>query len=179
MKLSQFAKLSKLALIGLGATMVVACKPAPQAPAPAPAAKLPVSLNAVMATMVNHSADPIWIAAREAPKTDKEWRELERHAYQLEVSGALLVIPGTGPNDEEWTKRPEWQGFAKSLSQAGAAAVNAVQSKDPALIAKSGDDIVDICEACHKVFKPDLPTMKMFGELSPHEESGGDSGEKK
>ena len=119
--------ISKLALIGVGAIAMAACKPAPQALAPA--AKLPVSLNAVMATMVNHSADPIWIAAREAPKTDKEWRELERHAYQLEVSGALLVIPGTGPLDEQWTQRPEWQGFANSLSKAGAAAVNACKAK--------------------------------------------------
>jgi hypothetical protein len=87
----------KSAIIGVCAMALFACKPVPQA---APAVRLPVSLNAVMATMVNHSADPIWIAAREVPTNDKEWRELERHAYQLEVSGALLVIPGTGPLDQ-------------------------------------------------------------------------------
>lgn len=160
--------------VALSAAMVAACAPAPQSQSncpPATEAKLPVSLNAVMATMVNHSADPIWIASREAPKTDRDWRELERHAYQLQVSGALLLIPGSGPQDAEWTQRAEWKNFASALSKAGENAVQAVRSKDMALITKSGDEIVDICEGCHKVFKPDLPTGKMFGELSPHEAS--------
>jgi hypothetical protein len=148
-----------------------------EAPAPvaaAPAFKLPVSLNEVMVALVNHSADPIWIAEHDPPKDDKGWRELERHALQLQVAGALLAIPGTGPKDEEWTSRPEWQGFAKSLGKAGEAAVAAVRSRDHALILQSGNEIVDICEGCHKVFKPELPTMKMFGELSPHDTGNGE-----
>jgi Cytochrome C' len=169
-------KSSKLSILGVCAIALFACKPVPQV---APVAKLPVSLNAVMATMVNHSADPIWIAAREVPKTEKEWRDLERHAYQLEVSGALLVIPGTGPLDEQWTQRAEWRAFANALSRAGAAAVIAVQNKDQTLINKSGDEIVEICESCHKQFKPDLPTMRLFGELSPHEENDGTAADKK
>jgi len=33
-------------------------------------------------------------------------------AVQLEVGGALLAIPGTGPNDQEWVADPAWQAWA-------------------------------------------------------------------
>jgi hypothetical protein len=26
---------------------------------------------------------------------------------------------------------------------------------------------VEVCEACHIAYKPDLPTMNIYGELSP------------
>lgn len=129
--------------------------------------RLPVSLNAVMVALVNHSADPIWLAAWRSPQSDKDWRNLERMAYQLQVAGALLVVPGSGPQDEEWTSDPQWITWADQLEQAGARAVQAVSAQDIEQIAKSGDEIVDICEGCHIAFKPDLPTSGMFGELSP------------
>ena len=93
----------------------------PQAPTAAPAApaaapfRLPVSLNEVMVALVNHSADPIWLAAWRNPETDKDWRNLERMAYQLQVAGALLVIPGNGPMDDEWTSDPQWTSWSKNL----------------------------------------------------------------
>jgi len=114
--------------------LVIAACAKTEAPMPAataaPALKLPVSLNEVMAALVNHSADPIWIAEHTPPTDDKGWRDIERHAMQLQVAGALLIIPGTGPMDEEWTARPEWQGFAKALSKSGEGAVSAVRARD-------------------------------------------------
>ncbi len=67
---------------------------------------LPISINEVMASLINHSADPIWVAAWRNPETDRDWRELEHLARQLQVGGALLkdVIPvparwtANGPN---------------------------------------------------------------------------------
>lgn len=137
---------------------------------PAPAAepfRLPVSLNEVMVALVNHSADPIWLAAWRNPETDKDWRNLERMAYQLQVAGALLVIPGNGPRDEEWTSDSRWTAWANQLESAGDRAVKAVAARDINRIASSGDQIVEVCEGCHIAFKPDLPTSGMFGELSP------------
>ena len=129
--------------------------------------RLPVSLNEVMVALVNHSADPIWLAAWRNPETDRDWRNLERMAYQLQVAGALLVIPGNGPMDEAWTSDPQWTAWANQLEAAGDRAVKAVAARDLNRIASSGDEIVDICEGCHIAFKPDLPTSGMFGELSP------------
>lgn len=129
--------------------------------------RLPVSINEVMASLVNHAADPIWVAAWRNPQTDTQWRELEHLARQLEIGGALLSIPGTGPMDEQWTSNADWRNFADQLSQAAARAVNAARARDVQLIARSGDEIVDVCEACHIAYKPDLPTMNIYGELSP------------
>ena len=80
-----------------------------------PEALLPVSLNTLMVALVNHAADPIWLAAWREPATDRDWRELERMAVQLEVGGALLTIPGSGPNDREWATDPTWQSWAAAL----------------------------------------------------------------
>jgi hypothetical protein len=128
---------------------------------------LPISHNELMVALVNHAADPIWIAAWRNPRTDREWRELERLAYQIEVGGALLQIPGTGPLDAAWAANPQWREYAAQLSQVGARGVTAARDRDVAQIARVGDDLVEVCESCHQQFKPDLPTMDMFGELSP------------
>jgi hypothetical protein len=130
-------------------------------------ARLPISINEVMASLINHSADPIWIASWRNPQSDRDWRELEHLARQLQVGGALLSIPGSGPLDDEWTSNERWVGYADQLSAAAGRAVNAARAKDPQLITRSGDEIVDICEGCHIDFKPDLPTMNIYGELSP------------
>lgn len=129
------------------------------------AVSLPVSLNEVMVALINHSADPIWAAMWNNPQTDRDWRELERLAYQVEIGGALLVFPGTGPLDAAWTSNPRWRELSQQLSQDGARAVNAVRSRNMDLMQRAGDQLVETCETCHREFKPDLPTMDMFGEL--------------
>lgn len=129
--------------------------------------RLPISLNEVMVALVNQAADPIWTAAWNNPQTEADWRELERLAYQIQLGGAMLKIPGTGPLDDAWTDNPQWQEYAEQLSQDGAAAVRSVRSRDITLMGNVGAGLVETCEACHRAFKPDLPTMDMFGELSP------------
>ncbi|MGE0624107.1 MAG: hypothetical protein AB7I04_05140 [Pseudomonadales bacterium] len=140
-------------------------------PAPTPGAaeglRLPVSLNEVMVALVNSAADPIWLAAWRNPRTDSDWRSLEYRAYQLQLAGALLVIPGNGPMDEAWTSNPQWTTWANRLEAAGDHAVKAIADRDIVRISRAGDEIVDVCEGCHIAFKPDLPSSGMFGELSP------------
>lgn len=148
------------------ASVLSACIPEPQETEPF---RLPISINEVMASLINHSADPIWIAAWRNPRTDSDWRELEHLSRQLQVGGALLTIPGTGPVDLQWTGRAEWGEYSMALSEAAGRAVNAARSRDVELIGRAGDEIVDICESCHIDFKPDLPTMNIYGELSPTE----------
>ncbi len=154
----------KLALIAIGSLALNACS---ETPIDREELRLPISINEVMASLINHSADPIWIAAWRNPENDRDWRELEHLARQLQVGGSLLSIPGTGPADETWTQRSEWQEYSEQLTAAAARAVNAARSQDIELISRAGDEIVDVCESCHFDFKPDLPTMNIFGELSP------------
>lgn len=127
--------------------------------------RLPISLNEVMVALINHAADPIWQADWDQPETDAEWREVERLAYQIQIGGGLLQFPGTGPLDDEWVSDPAWGVFAQQLSDAGLRAVNSARARDQTLIRRAGDELVEACEACHIAFKPDLPTMDMFGEL--------------
>jgi len=129
--------------------------------------RLPISLNEVMVALVNQAADPLWAATWDNPQTDKDWRELERLSYQVQLGGVLLKVPGTGPLDEQWTADPRWQQFSDQLSQNGAAAVRVVRNRDLGAMGAVGDALVETCEACHRAFKPDLPTMNLFGELSP------------
>ncbi len=134
-----------------------------------PQLRLPVSLNAVMVALVNHSADPIWQAAWRSPEGEGDWRELERMAYQLQIAGALLVVPGTGPLDDAWVADPGWREWSNKLRVAGKRAMDSLKTRDIERIAMTGDEIVGICEGCHAAFKPDLPTGGEFGELSPTE----------
>lgn len=128
---------------------------------------LPISLNRLMVALINEAADPIWVAAWHTPESDRDWRTLERMAVQLEVGGALLTLPGTGPKDHEWVQAPAWQDWAKRLQTAGTEALSGIKARDLDAVARSGDDIVEICEGCHIAFKPALPTGGEFGELSP------------
>ena len=129
-------------------------------------APLPVSLNEVMVALVNHSADAIWEADWRKPRSDAGWLELERMAYQLQLGGALLVIPGDGPMDRAWAGHPDWIAWSRQLEAAGERALEAVSARDVDAIRKSGDEIVAICEGCHVDFKPPLPSSGKFGAPS-------------
>jgi len=129
--------------------------------------RLPISINEVMASLINHSADPIWVASWRNPQNDNDWRELEHLSKQLQIGGILLSIPGTGPLDDEWTSDSDWLAYADQLSSAAGRAVIAAQSRNVESISQASDEIVDICGSCHADFKPDRPTMNIYGELSP------------
>jgi hypothetical protein len=124
-------------------------------PLPGDDLQLPVSLNQVMVSLINYAADPIWAAGWKNPQTDQEWRKLERLASQLEVGGALLTIPGTGPVDRERAENPQWQAFALQLRDAAGSALEVIRQRDQVAIAAAGDDIAEVCKGCHAVFKPD------------------------
>lgn len=166
-----------LTLIGLGLSPLSACSPdkpieisQPTSPVSAPAelppaatpVTLPVSLNAVMVALVDHASEPLWLDAYEAPKTTDRWLETEYNAYQMAVSGKLIQLPGTGPNDATWVAAPEWKMFADEMSAAGMDALAAAQAKDVSALNIAGDRLVASCETCHKKFKGDLPSMAIY-----------------
>ena len=131
-------------------------------------APLPITYNDVMVALVNEAADPIWVAAWHDPETEREWRDLERRAYQLKLGGALLAQPGTGPLDAQWAADPAWREWSIRLRDAGTAAIAAVESRDTQSISRAGDIIVEVCEGCHTHFRPAMPTGGKFGEISPN-----------
>ena len=139
--------------------------PPPVAAAPPPIT-LPVSINAVMVALVDQASEPLWLDAYEPPTTDARWRDAEYNAYQMAVSGKLIQLAGTGPNDAAWVADPEWKVVADEMSAAGMDALAATKAKDVALLNTAGDRLVASCETCHKKFKPDLTSMGIY--KTPH-----------
>lgn len=165
LKATGLLKRLSLAFTLTGTLVLPGCSGEPDTNMATEQARLPVSLNEVMVALINDAADPIWAAMWDNPQNDREWRHLEHMAYQVEIGGALLVFPGTGPNDQAWTANPRWRELAMQLSEDGERAVNAVRSRNFDSMQRAGDQLVETCETCHREFKPDLPTMDMFGEL--------------
>jgi hypothetical protein len=154
------------------AMSLAACAPATDkapaaAPTPPPQASvreinLPVSINAVMVALVDHASEPIWLDAYRPPTTDAGWREAEHHAYQSALSGKTIQLAGTGPNDSEWVRDPEWIRMADEMSNSGMDALSAVKARNIDQLTAAGDRLVASCNACHVAFKPDLPSMGLY-----------------
>jgi hypothetical protein len=137
--------------------------PAPQAtqaPAAAPAVPPAVSINELMVSWIDHSGHELWDVEKQgqAPKDDATWREIERHAAQLAASGTLIALGGTGQADPGWAQSPLWKKYSQELTNAGIAALNAARSKSFEALVKANGELVDVCEGCHKQFKPESPS---------------------
>jgi hypothetical protein len=161
----------------LGACLAVGCNaPAEKtqqsaqggpASSSAPTLQSPVSINAEMVRVVDHSAHQLWNAEKEgmAPKTDADWDNIIEHATQIAAAGALIRLEGTGPNDRTFVQQPDWQKFAAAVSTAGLAALSAAEAKNQGALVTANGQLVDACEGCHKRFKPSLPSE---GIMHPH-----------
>ena len=143
----------------------------PTAPAPPAAASEAIppalSINAEMVGLVDHAAHELWNVERQetAPKTDADWEELEHHAMQLAAGGSLITLGGTGPADAGWAQSPNWRSYARKLIDVATREAAAARSKDREAMIKANGELVEVCDGCHKEFKPPLPTE---GLVHPH-----------
>jgi hypothetical protein len=124
----------------------------------APTVPLGISVNALMVSLVDHASHEIWDVAVTPPESDTDWQQLEYHAMQLVASGTLISMGGTGQADPGWAASPDWQEFARQISQAGTRAIGATRSRSVGELETIADSLNETCEACHAEFKPDLPT---------------------
>jgi hypothetical protein len=156
-------------LVGAGALLLYGCNPSveqPQstqqtaAPQQFPSVPPAVSVNELMVAWIDHSGHELWDVEQEgrAPKTDASWREVERHATQLAAAGTLIALGGTGQADPGWAQLPDWKKYSRELTNAGITAREAARSKNFEALVKANSQLVEVCESCHKEFKPELPT---------------------
>jgi hypothetical protein len=122
---------------------------------------LPTSTSAVMESLINHSADPLFAVSWGSPTTEEEWIEIEQMARQLELGGTLLPFPGTGPLDGEWTSDAAFVGYAQQLTSAAGRALNAAQSRREQELLQVGGEISAVCNSCHRDFAPGLPVINL------------------
>ena len=140
---------------------------APAAPAPASARSVAtgpitpaVSINAMMVALVDHAAHNLWEIERagKAPKSDADWANVIEHAIQIAAAGAAITAGGAGPTDAVWAGNASWSAHAARMAEAGVAARKAADSKNLDAVIAANGQLVQTCEACHKEFKPALPT---------------------
>lgn len=124
--------------------------------------RLPVSHEEIMVSLVNLAADPYWAATWNNPQTDRDWRELERATFQIQLGGTLLTVPGTGSADAEHAENPRWRALATQLSEDGARALNAVKARNTELMARAGGQLIQTCETCHREFNPGMSTLEQM-----------------
>jgi hypothetical protein len=132
-----------------------------QAGESAEVSRLPVSTSAIMDSLINHSADPLFSEAWGSPQNEEEWLEIEQLARQLQLGGELLPVPGTGPMDGEWTADAAFSQYASQLSAAAGRALAAAQRRREQELVQIGREISAVCNACHQRFAPGLPTVNL------------------
>jgi hypothetical protein len=149
-----------------------ATPPASPAAPPDPTFTPVVSINALMVTWIDNSGHVLWDVEKKgfAPKDEADWTELEDHATQLAAAGSLIQLGGTGQADPGWVRQNGWKTSAQALTTAALADLSAAKSRNLEAVIKANGQLVEACEACHKQFKPELPSEGILHQR-PHSES--------
>lgn len=120
---------------------------------------VPVSVNSLMVTMIDHSAHYVWdYAALEEVMLEDEWLAVEYYSIQLAAAGPLINLGGTGEFDNDWIRSPQWLSYAMDMSNAAMKSLNAARLQDRSLLQTAGDELLESCLGCHRSFKPEVPT---------------------
>lgn len=162
--LTLFAVLAIAACSGPSSTPTAATT----APSGATGLTLPVSLNEIMVGAVDDATYALFDVGNavrndtKLPTTDEDWREVRDNALQMVAMGKVIQMPGTGPEDAQWTSAPTWKSWAESLSAIGVDMLKLAAARDTNGFVDAGDRLVAVCEGCHREFKPELPTMNTY-----------------
>jgi hypothetical protein len=65
-----------------------------------------------------------------------------------------------------WKASPAWTPFADKMTALALAAAKAAKEKNTTAIKKIGDELIVNCEACHRAFKPEIPTQNISTHMS-------------
>jgi hypothetical protein len=137
--------------------------------------QLPLSTNAAMVGLIDHSADYIWAVGNgDMPRDDHDWDLVRGGVYSMILGGAVIKVPGTGENDAQWVANENWQQWSDDLTAIANEALPLVEAKstDQEAWSALGDRLVENCEACHAAFKPDIPSQGILHEATSPEAMG-------
>ena len=138
-------------------------------------AQLPISINAVMVSTVDHASDYMFaIGNGDVPKSDHDWYLVENSAYETMLAGKVIQFVGTGPNDAKWVADPEWKQLADQLTSLGQEGVDLAKARntDQKTWMDLGNRLVEDCLACHMKFKPEIPSEGILHESTARESEG-------
>ncbi len=120
--------------------------------------EMQTSINAIMVAVVDWAAHEIWEASYADTLTGRNWLTTKQYAVELLASGTLVSLGGTGRADMGWVRDPAWQEWTSKMIEESKEALAAVEAQDQDRLRASGERLVETCEGCHAVFKPDIPT---------------------
>jgi len=139
------------------------------------------TIKDIMLSIVDPNADVVWLSVTTvqsskgtvdtAPKNDEEWKKVRQGAIALTEASNLLMMPGrhvAAPGEKSETPgvelepsemeelinkdRASWVMRATKLHEAGLAAVQAVDAKDPQNVFEADEQIEQACENCHRQY---------------------------
>lgn len=122
------------------------------------ASKQPVqTTKQIMTDMAIPASNALFDAASKEKPTAQDWAEFRKHANTLIEAGTLLAAPGriatgnTKVKSKAGAANPAgWNAAAKLMSDAGKAAITAIDKKDLDLLGGDvGGKILDSCSSCH------------------------------
>lgn len=171
------SRIAHAAIVGLAALTLAGCQNKTEEPASGSTEtlKLPISINAAMVALTDHSADYLFAPGNgDMPRDDHDWDLVRSSAYDMALAGTVLQIEGTGAEDAAWVANPEWKKLAEDLTGLGQEAVNlsTEKSTDQAKWQALGDKLVQNCLACHEKFKPETPSQGILHEATKRESLG-------
>jgi hypothetical protein len=161
--------------------LVTACTEKTEVAAQQPAPQAILTLQELMKTAIDPSADGVWNAVSSSitekgieeiqPHNDEEWAAVRAHAIDLKNAAKQLAItdrpvaasgvksdnPGVEENPEEIQKLIAqntviFVGFAQQLEARTDEAIKAIDAKDPNALLEVGGRLDETCEGCHKTF---------------------------
>ena len=109
------------------------------------------NIRELMVDLIHPASNEILLTIfRGGPADEKDWAAVRRDALTLTESANALMQPGRARDQRDWLKD------AKLLSDAGAAAYKAAQSKDAKALAAVAESLDASCTTCHKQYRPNV-----------------------
>jgi len=140
-----------LVSIPVGLCSIFGCRDAP-----GPPFKPQASVKELMVSIVDPAADVLWdsvgtVISEEgvvdwSPKTDEEWASVRRSAVVIMESGNLLMMGDRARDNGVWME------LSRGMIDAGAAALEAAESRDPDAVFAVGEEIYVACDRCHGLY---------------------------
>lgn len=175
-RIPKFAALATIALsFGLASCQQAAEPEAAASDGPATELTLPVSINAAMVGLIDHSADYLFAVGNgDLPRDDHDWDLVRSSAYDMILGGKVIQIKGTGEYDAQWVANPEWKELSDDLTDIGqkTLALAEAKSTDVEQWRTLGDQLVTNCLDCHEKFKPEIPSEGILHESTERESRG-------
>jgi hypothetical protein len=147
-------RLTSFVVAGLLCVAVSGCTTAP-AEQPYNAAH---TVLEIMEGPIAHAAEVYWGSVsttvdkdgvtEKYPTTDEEWEAVWAAAITISESGNLLMMSPRAKTEDDWMKH------SADLVKIGVEARKAAESKNPEKVLELGEQVYNVCTACHMQYIP-------------------------